>query len=84
MEEAESLCDRIFLIKDGKKVTEGTVKNVIESSPTPCSPLWILGSDMLCAGVTAFLSEGVWKIVVLLVGITLICTVVSVKTFRWE
>ena len=28
--------------------------------------------------------EGVWKIVVLLVGITLICTVVSVKTFRWE
>ena len=32
-EEAESLCDRIFLIKDGKKVTEGTVKEVIESSP---------------------------------------------------
>ncbi|MGN0325575.1 MAG: ABC transporter permease [Lachnospiraceae bacterium] len=28
--------------------------------------------------------EDVWKIVVLLVGITLICTVVSVKTFRWE
>ena len=28
--------------------------------------------------------EGVWKIAVLLVGITLICTVVSVKTFRWE
>ena len=28
--------------------------------------------------------EGVWKIVVLLMGITLICTVVSVKTFRWE
>lgn len=155
---------------------------------TPCSPLWILGSDMLCAGVTALLSaisvalvsvvflgyemqgnvlafmgswlltlvsmfsigllmaslcrtvksvnavtslvyfpmlflsgatipyelfpsglqkvsnvlpltqgiklmkavsmglklEGVWIIVVLLVGITLICTVVSVKTFRWE
>ena len=155
---------------------------------TPCSPLWILGSDMLCAGVTALLSaisvalvsvvflryemrgnvlafigswlltlvsmfsigllmaslcrtiksvnavtslvyfpmlflsgatipyelfpsglqkvvgvlpltqgiklmkavsmgvklEGVWKIVVLLMGITLICTVVSVKTFRWE
>lgn len=155
---------------------------------TPCSPLWILGSDMLCAGVTALLSavsvafvsvvflgyemrgnvlafmgswlltlvsmfsigllmaslcrtvksvnavttivyfpmlflsgatipyelfpsglqnvanvlplaqgiklmkavsmgvelESVWKIVVLLVGITLICTVVSVKTFRWE
>ena len=28
--------------------------------------------------------DGVWKIVVLLVGITLICTVVSVKTFQWE
>ncbi len=28
--------------------------------------------------------ENVLKIVVLLVGITLICTVVSVKTFRWE
>lgn len=155
---------------------------------TPCSPLWILGSDMLCAGVTALLSaisvalvsvvflgyemqgnvlafigswlltlvsmfsigllmaslcrtiksvnavtslvyfpmlflsgatipyelfpsglqkvagvlpmtqgiklmkavsmgvelEGVWKIVVLLLGITLICTAISVKTFRWE
>lgn len=155
---------------------------------TPCSPLWILGSDMLCAGVTALLSaisvalvsvvflgyemqgnvlafigawlltlvsmfsigllmaslcrtvksvnavtslvyfpmlflsgatipyelfpsglqkaanvlpltqgiklmkavsmgvelENIWKIVVLLVGITLICTVVSVKSFRWE
>ena len=28
--------------------------------------------------------ENVWKIVVLLVGITVICTVISVKTFRWE
>ena len=28
--------------------------------------------------------EDVWKIVVLLVGITVICTVISVKTFRWE
>lgn len=26
MEDAESLCDRIFLNKDGKKVTEGTAK----------------------------------------------------------
>ena len=33
MEEAESLCDRIFLMKDGRKITEGTVKEVIESSP---------------------------------------------------
>ena len=155
---------------------------------TPCSPVWILGSDMLCAGVTALLSaisvalvsvvflgyemrgnvlffmgswiltlvsmfsigllmaslcrriksvnavtspvyfpmlflsgatipyelfpsglqkvanvlpltqgiklmkavsmgaelENVWKIVVLLAGITVICSVISVKTFRWE
>lgn len=28
--------------------------------------------------------EDVWKTVVLLFGITLICTVISVKTFRWE
>ena len=28
--------------------------------------------------------ENVWKIVVLLVGITVICTVISVKSFRWE
>ncbi|MGN0167680.1 MAG: ABC transporter permease [Acetatifactor sp.] len=28
--------------------------------------------------------DSVWKIVVLLVGITLICSVISVKTFRWE
>lgn len=28
--------------------------------------------------------ENVWKTVVLLVGITLICTVISVKSFRWE
>lgn len=28
--------------------------------------------------------DNVWKIIVLLVGITVICTVVSVKNFRWE
>lgn len=33
MEEAESLCDRIMLIKDGKKVAEGRVKEIIDSSP---------------------------------------------------
>lgn len=33
MEEAESLCDRICLIKAGEKVVEGTVKEVIEKSP---------------------------------------------------
>ena len=49
MEEAESLCDRIFLIKDGKKVTEGTVKNVIESSPYKSleeAYLWYMGEEV--------------------------------------
>lgn len=49
MEEAESLCDRIFLIKDGKKVTEGTVKEVIESSPYDNleeAYLWYMGEEV--------------------------------------
>ena len=49
MEEAESLCDRIFLIKDGKKVTEGTVKAVIESSPYDSleeAYLWYMGEEV--------------------------------------
>ena len=49
MEEAESLCDRIFLIKDGRKVTEGTVKNVIESSPYDNleeAYLWYMGEEV--------------------------------------
>lgn len=33
MEEAESLCDRICLIKNGKTVTQGTVTEVIGKSP---------------------------------------------------
>lgn len=33
MEEAESLCDRICLLKNGKKVVEGTVAQVIKNSP---------------------------------------------------
>lgn len=33
MEEAESLCDRLFLIKNGRKVTEGSVAEVIGRSP---------------------------------------------------
>ena len=28
--------------------------------------------------------DSIWKIVLLLVGITLVCTTISVKTFRWE
>lgn len=49
MEEAESLCDRIFLIKEGKKITEGTVKNVIESSPYETleeAYLWYMGEEV--------------------------------------
>lgn len=33
MEEAKNLCDRVMLIKDGKKVIEGTVEEVISNSP---------------------------------------------------
>ena len=32
MEEAEALCDRVCIIKSGKKVTEGTVDEVIAAS----------------------------------------------------
>ena len=49
MEEAESLCDRIFLIKEGKKITEGTVKEVIESSPYESleeAYLWYMGEEV--------------------------------------
>ena len=50
MEEAESLCDRIFLMKDGKKVTEGTVKEVIANSPYDNleeAYLWYMGEEVL-------------------------------------
>ena len=50
MEEAESLCDRIFLIKDGKKVMEGTVKNIVESSPYENleeAYLWYMGEEVV-------------------------------------
>ncbi|MGN1404622.1 MAG: ABC transporter ATP-binding protein [Erysipelotrichaceae bacterium] len=33
MEEAEILCDRIFIIKEGKKIIEGTVEEIIKQSP---------------------------------------------------
>lgn len=49
MEEAESLCDRIFLIKGGKQVTQGTVKEVIENSPYDNleeAYLWYMGEEV--------------------------------------
>ena len=42
------------------------------------------GIKLMKAVSTGAALEGVWKIVVLLVGIALICSVISVKTFRWE
>ena len=49
MEEAESLCDRIFLIKEGKKVVEGTVQEIIEKSPydnLEDAYLWYMGEEV--------------------------------------
>lgn len=49
MEEAESLCDRICLLKSGKKVVEGTVAEVIEKSPYDCledAYLWHMGEEV--------------------------------------
>ena len=33
MEEAENLCDRVLLIKEGQKIVEGTVDEIIKKSP---------------------------------------------------
>ena len=33
MEEAQYLCDRILLLKQGKKVVEGTVNDIMQSGP---------------------------------------------------
>ena len=49
MEEAESLCDRVFLIKEGKKVIEGTVQEIIEKSPydnLEDAYLWYMGEEV--------------------------------------
>lgn len=46
MEEAENLCDRVCMIRSGKKVTEGTVEQVISSSPYESleeAYLWYMG-----------------------------------------
>lgn len=49
MEEAENLCDRITLIKNGRKVSEGTVKEVIDASPYENleeAYLWYMGEEV--------------------------------------
>ena len=40
--------------------------------------------DELTTGLDTAARREVWKIVVMLVGITVICTAISVKAFRWE
>ena len=50
MEEAESLCDRICLIKEGKKIIEGTVQEIIEQSPYENleeAYLWFMGEEII-------------------------------------
>lgn len=42
------------------------------------------GIKLMKAVSTGIELDSVWKILVLLVGITVICTAVSVKVFRWE
>ena len=49
MEEAENLCDRVCLIRSGKKVTEGTAAEVIGSSPYESleeAYLWYMGEEV--------------------------------------
>lgn len=49
MEEAESLCDRICLLKEGHKVIEGTVTEVIRKSPYNTleeAYLWYMGEEV--------------------------------------
>ncbi|MEG0275054.1 MAG: ABC transporter ATP-binding protein, partial [Longicatena sp.] len=33
MEEVENLCDRVLILRDGKKVVEGSVQEIVEHSP---------------------------------------------------
>lgn len=49
MEEAEKLCNRICLIKSGKKVAEGTVEEIIATSPYDNleeAYLWYMGEEV--------------------------------------
>ncbi|MBP3460287.1 MAG: ABC transporter ATP-binding protein [Lachnospiraceae bacterium] len=49
MEEAENLCDRVMLIRNGKKVTEGTVSEVVKASPYDNleeAYLWYMGEEV--------------------------------------
>ena len=49
MEEAEALCDRICILKKGKKVIEGTVGEILQSSPYRTleeAYLWYMGETV--------------------------------------
>lgn len=49
MEEAEALCDRILLLRNGKAVTEGTVPQVVGASPYETleeAYLWYMGEEV--------------------------------------
>ena len=49
MEEAEKLCDDLLIIRDGKEVTRGTVKKVIETYPYKTleeAYLWYMGEEV--------------------------------------
>ena len=49
MEEAENLCDRIALIKHGKKLAEGTVAEIVKNSPYDNleeAYLWYMGEEV--------------------------------------
>lgn len=50
MEEAENLCDRVLLIKEGQKIVEGTVDEIIKKSPynnLEEAYLWHMGEEKL-------------------------------------
>ncbi|MFQ9922206.1 MAG: ABC transporter ATP-binding protein [Beduini sp.] len=50
MDEVETLCDRILLLKEGKELISGTVKEVIEKSPydnLEKAFLWYMGEEVL-------------------------------------
>ncbi|MDD6201720.1 MAG: ABC transporter ATP-binding protein [Lachnospiraceae bacterium] len=49
MEEAENLCDRVMIINHGKKITEGTIEEVVATSPYSNleeAYLWYMGEEV--------------------------------------
>jgi ABC-2 type transport system ATP-binding protein len=49
MDEVEALCDRICIIKEGKKIVSGTVAEVVANSPYDKleeAYLWYMGEEV--------------------------------------